>query len=534
MASISQPQTIRQAKPASIGQGKLSRWLVPSFFDLLFLSVPAWLFLSGGAGFSRLLLDGDTGWHIRLGEWILQNGRVPATDFFSFSKAGQPWFAWEWLSNVIYGLLMQAGGLKAILWWSAITFAIFAGIVFRQLIWQGANLFVALALTLLGVGVASMHLLARPHLYTLVFLAAAWWAIQADLQRHRRWIWLLAPAMILWTNLHGGWAGGVASLGVLAAGFAVEAWLGRRPWGVARRYAGLTAACLGASLLNPYGIQLHLHVFSYLRNDWIKNSVLEFQSPKFRGEAMLQFEALFLAGLLTAGLLLRKRRIAEGLLLLFWAHQSLASARHTLLFALLALPLIAEQIMHLWNQWVRRSARNSVPRILDSIAWDSEPALRHSSAWLVLAPLAVLAPAFNSLWPADFPVERFPVAINREYRDLLTSKRVLTNDDWADYLLFANYPRQRVFFDGRSDFYGKQLGTEYQKMMHGDYRWRELLDRHRIDVALLESDVALSSLLKQSPEWKLLRDTGREILFERRPAEKRMAVTLMDRAQTAE
>ncbi len=69
------------AKPSPV-----IRWL-PSLTDVAFLMPLALLFLRMD-GAQRMLGDGDTGWHIRTGEWILQNGRVPDTDLFSFTKAG--------------------------------------------------------------------------------------------------------------------------------------------------------------------------------------------------------------------------------------------------------------------------------------------------------------------------------------------------------------------------------------------------------------------------------------------------------------
>ena len=51
-------------------------------------------------GVKTLLGDCDTGWHIRTGEWILANHQAPMRDMFSFSKPGDPWFAWEWLSDI--------------------------------------------------------------------------------------------------------------------------------------------------------------------------------------------------------------------------------------------------------------------------------------------------------------------------------------------------------------------------------------------------------------------------------------------------
>ena len=63
--------------------------------------------------------------------------------------------------------------------------------------------------------------------------------------------------------------------------------------------------------------------------------------------------------------------------------------------------------------------------------------------------------------------------------------RILTSDQWADYLIFRLYPRQRVFFDGRSDFFGPAIGSDYRKLLAGEKSWRELLDRYQFDLALL-------------------------------------------------
>ena len=53
------------------------------------------------AGLQSLLLDGDTGWHIRTGESILSTRVLPHTDLYSFTRSGHPWFAWEWGSDAL-------------------------------------------------------------------------------------------------------------------------------------------------------------------------------------------------------------------------------------------------------------------------------------------------------------------------------------------------------------------------------------------------------------------------------------------------
>ena len=77
--------------------------------------------------------------------------------------------------------------------------------------------------------------------------------------------------------------------------------------------------------------------------------------------------------------------------------------------------------------------------------------------------------------------------------------RILTSDQWADYLIYRLYPRQRVFFDGRSDFYGPSLGAEYRELLGASEGWREVMRRHAFDRALLPREWPLSTMLDGEP-----------------------------------
>ena len=88
------------------------KWL-PSLADFAFL-MPIWFLFGRMQGVKTLLGDCDTGWHIRTGEWIVSNHLVPTHDVFSFSKPGGVWFAWEWLSDVIFAGLNGMWGLRGV------------------------------------------------------------------------------------------------------------------------------------------------------------------------------------------------------------------------------------------------------------------------------------------------------------------------------------------------------------------------------------------------------------------------------------
>src|SRR6185295_17615975 len=142
--------------------------LFPSLTDVVFCTTLLLLFLMAEAATS-LLKDSDTGWHIRTGEWILQHHAVPQRDLFSFSKPGEPWFAWEWGSDVVFALVHRYAGLAGVALLAGVVIALLYALLYRLMIRQGVNLVVALPLVLLASYAGSIHWLARPHMFSWLF-----------------------------------------------------------------------------------------------------------------------------------------------------------------------------------------------------------------------------------------------------------------------------------------------------------------------------------------------------------------------------
>jgi len=514
---MTSPQTLSgvRAAPRSIESVLQKRWArlaIPSLSDLFFLAILGWVFMSSGsAGWQGLLVDGDVGWHIRTGQWILDHHAVPHHDLYSFSKPDAPWYAWEWLTDVIDGSLDRLAGLKAIVLMAGVVIALFSTSLIRRMVWRGSHLFVAMIVSLLGVGAASIHFLARPHIFTLLLLSISVWIVESDRERPSKRIWLLVPMTAVWTNLHGGFLALIALLGVACIGFALE-----RKWSSAMRYAWLTAACGAASLVNPYGYRLHQHVLEYLRSDWIRNVIQEFQSPSFRNENMMQFEALLFGGLMIAALLFKRGRVVEGLWIVFFANMSLSSVRHVPVFVTVTTPILAAELSQLWRAWTANAKKSSLAGIVNGMAADSIRHFGRTSAWPAAAVIALMLIGRPIPWPTDFAPEIFPVKMVHQHSDVILNARVMTTDQWSDFLIYTN-PQQKVFVDGRSDFYGPEVGNEYIHLMNGQWDWAEIMKKYRFETALLPIESSLSQLLKMSPEWKVVEDDGKRILLVKAP-----------------
>ena len=79
--------------PREAPRGVFRRWFAPSLLDVFFGALLLGAF-AHPQGLRSLLHDGDTGWHVRTGELVLATGHAPTAEPFSFSRPGQPWFAW--------------------------------------------------------------------------------------------------------------------------------------------------------------------------------------------------------------------------------------------------------------------------------------------------------------------------------------------------------------------------------------------------------------------------------------------------------
>jgi hypothetical protein len=489
------------------------RWygvFIPSLADLFFISVILWLFAAGAYGWQTLLQDGDVGTHIRIGDYIVANRTVPTYDFLAFSRSGQEWCAFEWLTEVIFSLLHSHAGLKGIVLFSGVVIAVTFTILLLHAMWRGVNILVALAMVLMAVNASSIHFHARPHIFTLLFVATTMWVIDADRRRNTRTLWLLVPMAVLWTNLHAGFLILFALLGILVIGCLAESFL----WGKsgALRYALLGAACALGSLINPYGVKLHLYLRDYLNSDAIRNGVQEFQSPSFRVESMFHYMLVLFVALAITAPLLKNRRLTEILWIWFLAYQSLVSVRHVPLFMIVAVPIVAGEITAWWNQWAQAQPKRSIARTLDAITAQFQVGALRLSSWVPVVVLA-LALSHSSNWPENFLDGSFPVKIVARHADEIATSRIYTSDKWAGYLIYANYPRQRVFFDDRQHYYGDAILQDYLKLGGGNYQWRELLERYRFNLVLLAAESPLAALMKTHPAWQTVEDDGKIVLF---------------------
>lgn len=450
--------------------GALLRWCVP---DLAFATACVTLFycLFLFQGYQKLFRDSDAGWHIRTGEAILATATLPRTDPYSFTRGGQPWFAWEWLADAAAGATHRTLGMQGVALFYAAAIALGVWLWFRLHWALGGNFLIACAMAPLLLSTCNIHWLARPHILSWIFLLLAIFPRKPHL-----FVVFLVTA--LWANVHASFF----LAPVIALLFALED----------RWYLKAAAVAAVAPLLNPYGWQLYVHVFRYLTDSELLARIGEFQSFDFHSAGAGQIIVTVILGVVGGTLALTQERVDYFALAVLVTAMALRSARALPLSALLLLP-IANAAM---TRWLAKAGRNHSPTNQRAfLAYgDNLRALDMRFQGLALIPLILVA-AFSLMPAAGFPADQFPVAA---YSHIPAGARVFASDKFGGYLIYRSKGTLKVFFDGRSDLYGADFLKQYARLVQVRPGWREYWKTFHFTHALVPADAALLPALEQN------------------------------------
>jgi hypothetical protein len=423
---------------------------------------------------SMIFNDGDVSWHIASGRWILAHRALPTVDPFSFTWAGKPWVAMEWLADAIYATaydLRAYSGVAAL-----VTAAIMA---LNAIVFSNANRWSRYALiTVVAMDVVLIPMtFARPHV--LVWPIVAFWTALLMRARGRDrapplWAALL---MTLWGNLHASVVVGLFIAGV----FGLEALVASTDRARAfREWLIFGLACAVAVCINGNGIHGVLYPLNYtdlkmlpLIDEWKPSSPRV--TPFFFGALALTF-----------GLIAWKqprlhpvRWFLLGALLL----AAMFQARHQAMLAIVASMVLPEGFA--------KHGRSEDRAI--------EPSLAR-----VAGGAAALLVAVRALMPLNPPDnEANPWKLIAAVPPELRSQPVINGYSMGGPLILSGI---RPYIDGRSDMYGDALVLGYRRITQGDANeFAAAVRRWNIRWAIVPNNGGLMALLDRSPGWRRIR-----------------------------
>jgi hypothetical protein len=437
-------------------------------------------------------VDPDLWWHVKVGETILATHHWPTTDPYSFTVAGQPWLAYEWLGEVLLGAVSRIGGVRGldlllIVLGSAIVLALYAFTTIRS--GNSKAGFVASAI-LLVLATASFSL--RPQMLGYLFLILTLMALERFRQEKQRAIWFLPILMLAWVNAHGSWIIGMGTIFVYWMSGLTEFQIGGiegRRWTPKERR---TISCvfllsLLALPITPYGVRIAASPFEFAFSLPLNvGYIQEWQSMPFTILGGKIFLALLLGMILAQVMFRFTWRAEEFALFLFGTMMACLHIRFLLLFV----PFFAPLLVTLVARWTPAYKRSKDKFLLNA------------------AIMACIVAGMAHYWPSltelqQSVAEQFPSAAVEYLNHHAVPQPMFNNYGFGGYLVWARGPEHKVFIDGRGDVY--ERGGVFSDYLHISRLQPGALDVLRIygiQSCLVARDEPLATLLSASPEWR--------------------------------
>ena len=489
------------------------------------LVVAALLALATVVG-AQKIRDFDYWWHARAGRLIAETGAVPKVDVFTFTVEGQRWVDIHWLFQLgLHGVRRIAGDAGVGVAKTALVWALVAALL--PIGWRRERAFVS------GAALGTMLLLAgerfepRPELPSFVLLAALLALLDRHDRRGGRAILWAVPLQLLWANLHGLFAVGLAVLAMALAAEAARPLVAPGQGWRRDRLAGLALALglsVAASLVNPNGVDGLLYPLQQLQMIGTEQergyfgSIIAELIPPFVGENELHGLPLLLFGGLAAasiGAIAANWRRASAFDVLAWVaflYLALGARRNVSLFAVVAAPIAVRNANAVLDR-VRPGRAALAANLLvaaallaltGDVARDRFFARMEASSETGLGVFDFFAPRGAVDWIAR---ERPPGPI---YHHMAS----------GGYLLDRLWPAYRDMLDGRLEVFGPETFEKLQ--LGGPDRFRALDAQYRFGMVLLQYALfdsrELLWWLHLNPIWRLVHVDDSAALFVREDA----------------
>lgn len=467
----------------------------------------------------RVPVDADTWWHLRSGEEMLDSGELLDEDIYSHSVPNREWINHSWASQIVMALFFRAtGGQSGDISTGALGLMIFTallgtiGMVFVYRMCVG-NIYSKAFVMVIGAATAAVFWSPRPQMFSFMLGAITLYILFLYKRHEKDYLGLLPGVMIIWVNLHGGFAIGF----IILLGFIVGEVVGnildaqepsRVEWRRLAKVIVIFVISLLALSLNPYGPRMILYPFETAGLQTLNLFIQEWQSPNFKLPQTWPFIILLLSVLGFGALVKRRIDWADLSLVTGTALLALWAGRNIALFAIVATPVLARM----------------VDAFLQERGWIIHPMRKVRGArlvinWVLLSVVllgALLKVAADSLPENidDIQAELLPIDAIAYLDENPPAGNLLNTYNWGGILIFMQ-PDIPVFVDGRTDLYGDDFLGDYFGAYLGRSDWAEVIAEYDIQTIFLEDESALGTLLREDEAWSVVYEDDLAVILER-------------------
>lgn len=437
--------------------------------------------------------DSDLGRHITNGKVILETGKIPTTNLYSYTQPDRPTTMHHWGSGVVYYLVQSNFGFDGLHLFSVVVYMAALGVFVWLAVEVGSIKSAFFSLVLLAPVIGFRNEI-RPEQFSYLLLSLTillcWRVWNGKVTRNVLWIFLLM--MAVWVNLHIYYFLG---LGVVFVFGVVASLINKKAM---NQFIAFFIFGMVGVALNPLGLKAlwePLLIFNPIQKTYVlENQPVWVLLSVFGGQLFVHFLAVFGIALYLINKSWKKieKKLPLFLVLLLIVGSGVLMARNVSMGGMALVVLLAWGLNGLlttkWKSgFLGLSVGFLVVLSLIKNDWYFSP---FSKPW----GLGIL--------PGSEDVGGF-------LRKNNIQGPIFNNFDVGGYLIYYLFPEERVFVDNRAEAYSQDFFSQvYISMQTDEQVWQKVDGQYRFNAIVVSYKDATDFLRPflerriQDPQWK--------------------------------
>ena len=439
--------------------------------------------------------DFDIWFHLTEGRTIIEEGRFPYTDEYSYTAFGEPSYPNSWGFTALSYVAERAVGLRGLNAIKALAVAALFAVYAAYAYWRRSLSWLWLTYSAVVFFTIRESLSLRPHTFAYVLLAIV--LILLEEYRRRRDARLLLPLVVvqfIWVNIHASFLWGITLTVFTLAGI----WMQEKRLTKVDIWLGVGVAAV--SLLHVfYGYTFIVRLIQeFFTPGAYQVPVRELLAPGIVDVLTLRAGVLIIGIGIVFRLALKKRHYAVMASLIFFtilAARSIRFASDLAIFLVFATalyaPVVEDMVRKRYSWYTKSFARGAAIAI----------------CVLLVFAARVMPPRIGNIGLTPFTYPIAAVDFIKQHRLLEESSGNLYNTyNFGGYLMWA-LPEHPVFIDGRLRPYHNGTFQRYWDNFSGAESWQETVERYSVTVALMTLPHQQQGVLYNSSAAMFLPDT---------------------------
>lgn len=439
----------------------------------------------------KKIYDTDYFWHLKIGEYIFNNRKIPVNDLFSWygTSHNLDWFPHEWLSELIlytnYRTFGDAGNIVLV----TIVITLIILILYEN---NEENFFKNIYFSFFWflLFIVGMYLWAvpRPQIFSFLLSTVSLSILHKYRKKDTKAILLLPIISFLWVNLHGGSSAllfvliGITILTGLFDFVLLKIKANKLPEYKLKCLTINLLLCMGTAIINPKDIRMLAYPITNMADKLMLNTIDEWRCPDLKN--IFDLHIFLIVGVVIITLIIIKQEIDlfDLIITLAFTYLTLKSIR----FEALLLPAVTPIVL----KYVPEANKT-----------DIISSLKYPLVVLILILCGISITSINGLIAS--PIDRIHMPSEKSIEVIKDEKpeRILNYYTWGGYLIYKDVP---VFVDGRADLYSGNIYPDYIDIDLIHENFKDLLNKYDFDMIMYPKNRRLDLYLADSKNYQLI------------------------------